>query len=248
MPLNILAVDDSKTIRTIVKKAFKPYDCEVFEAENGADGLTAAMRIKPDLIVLDITMPVLNGIEMLTKLKSDQNLKNIPVIMLTAESGKDNVMLIMKMGVNNYIVKPFKDVQLIERVQKVITLKPRADKPSEEQSKKYFSPDGVCTVFILPAKISRETIAEIELVSQAKIEEIKTPEKNKMIFDFSQVSEISVPLVKLVVVVAQSCKKAGVQTRVACPAALSKALKEFQETNDLIIHDSLDEAKAAFSS
>jgi YesN/AraC family two-component response regulator len=156
-------------------------------------------------------------------------------------------MQIMKMGVTNYIVKPFKDVQLIERVKKVVSLKPRADKPSEEQANKYFSPDGVCTVFILPAKISRETIAEIEWVSQARIEEIKIPGKNKMIFDFSQVAEISVPLVRLVVAVAQSCKKAGIQTRVACPAALCKELKEFQETNDFMIHDSLDEAKAAFS-
>jgi len=102
MPLKVLTVDDSKTIRMIVKKAFKPYDCELVEAENGQIGLDTAAREKPDLIILDITMPVMTGIEMLERLKKDDELKAIPVIMLTAESGKDNVMQIVKMGVQNY--------------------------------------------------------------------------------------------------------------------------------------------------
>ena len=65
MALTVLTVDDSKTIRMIVKKAFRPYDCKVLDAENGVEGLAMANRERPDLIVLDITMPVMNGIEML---------------------------------------------------------------------------------------------------------------------------------------------------------------------------------------
>ena len=68
MSYKILTVDDSRTIRMIVKKAFKPYDCTLVEAENGMEGLAAATKEKPDLIVLDITMPVMTGIEMLGKL------------------------------------------------------------------------------------------------------------------------------------------------------------------------------------
>ncbi|MDL2275455.1 response regulator, partial [Desulfosarcina sp. OttesenSCG-928-G10] len=71
---------------------------------------------------LDITMPVMTGIEMLEKLKADPALKDIPVIMLTAESGKENVMQIVKMGVKDYIVKPFKGEQLIERAQNILNL------------------------------------------------------------------------------------------------------------------------------
>ena len=103
MTPKILTVDDSKTIRMIVKKAFKSYDCELIEAENGQDGLALASREKPDLIILDITMPVMTGVEMLEKMQADPHLKEIPVIMLTAESGKDNVMTIVKMGVKDYI-------------------------------------------------------------------------------------------------------------------------------------------------
>lgn len=124
MAYKILTVDDSKTIRMIVKKAFKPYNCELFEGENGVEGLALAAKEQPDLIILDITMPVMTGIEMLGKLKAESDLKDIPVIMLTAESGKENVMQIVKMGVKDYIVKPFKGEQLIERAKNILKLKP----------------------------------------------------------------------------------------------------------------------------
>lgn len=124
--MKILSVDDSKTIRLIVKRAFAPYDCTVIEACNGEEGLATAAAQKPDLIVLDITMPVMDGVTMLTKLKESPDLKGIPVIMLTAESGRENVAYIAKLGVRDYLVKPFQDAQLIEKVQRVIPLQPKA--------------------------------------------------------------------------------------------------------------------------
>jgi len=127
MALKVLIVDDSKTIRMIVKKAFKPYDCELFEAENGQVGLELAAGEKPDLIILDITMPVMTGVEMLEKMKADPLLKDIPVIMLTAESGKDNVMAIVKMGVIDYMVKPFKGEQLTDRVKKQFPIEEKTE-------------------------------------------------------------------------------------------------------------------------
>ncbi len=125
MAYKILTVDDSKTIRMIVKKAFSPYNCNVLEAENGVEGLALAAKEKPDLIILDITMPVMTGIEMLEKLKAEKDLKDIPVIMLTAESGKDSVMKIVKMGIKDYVVKPFKGDQLIDRVKGILKLAPK---------------------------------------------------------------------------------------------------------------------------
>lgn len=126
MPIKILSVDDSKTIRMIVKRTFGPYDATVLEACNGEEGLATATAQRPDLIILDITMPVMDGVTMLTKLKEDPNLKQIPVIMLTAESGRENVAYIAKLGVRDYLVKPFQDAQLIEKVNRVVTLQPKA--------------------------------------------------------------------------------------------------------------------------
>jgi len=122
MQHKILTVDDSKTVRIIVKKAFKAYDCEIVEATNGVEGLAAA-KGQPNLILLDVTMPVMDGVEMLTKLKADPQTRGIPVIMLTAEGGRDNVLKIAKIGIRDYIVKPFKDDALIQKVSKVLELK-----------------------------------------------------------------------------------------------------------------------------
>jgi two-component system cell cycle response regulator len=125
MPAKILSVDDSKTIRMIVKRTFAPYEATVLEAGNGEEGLATAAAEKPDLIILDITMPVMDGVTMLGKLKEDPELKGIPVIMLTAESGRENVAFIAKLGVRDYLVKPFEDEQLIEKVSRVVTLTPK---------------------------------------------------------------------------------------------------------------------------
>ena len=126
MTPKILSVDDSKTIRIIVGRAFRAYDCQVCEATNGEEGLAAAARERPDLIILDITMPVMDGVTMLTQLKQTEGLKAIPVIMLTAESGRENVLQIAKLGVRDYLVKPFKENELIEKVGRIIPLPVKA--------------------------------------------------------------------------------------------------------------------------
>ena len=125
MAIKILSVDDSKTIRLIVGRAFKGYECQMCEAGNGEEGLAVAAREKPDLIILDVTMPVMDGVTMLTKLKEDPELKAIPVIMLTAESGRENVLQIARLGVRDYLVKPFKEDQLIEKAGRIVTLQKR---------------------------------------------------------------------------------------------------------------------------
>lgn len=125
MPHKILSVDDSLTIRMLVKRSFKNYDCVVIEACNGEEGLAAIAKDRPDIIFLDITMPVMDGVTMLTKLKENPDLKSIPVIMLTAESGRENVAYIAKLGVRDYLVKPFKDEQLIEKAGRVLKLEPK---------------------------------------------------------------------------------------------------------------------------
>jgi len=125
MTLQILTVDDSTTIRKIVRRALDNFNCEILEAQNGVEGLATANKEKPDLIILDITMPVMTGIEMLQRLKEQTQLQAIPVIMLTAESGKEAVTRAVRMGIKDYIVKPFKGPELVQRIQKHIRLMPK---------------------------------------------------------------------------------------------------------------------------
>ena len=246
MTLKVLTVDDSKTIRMIVKKAFKEFDCEMFEAENGVEGLATAAKVKPGLIVLDITMPVMNGIEMLGRLKEEDALKDIPVIMLTAESGKDNVMQIVKMGVKDYMVKPFKGKDLIERVEKIIELAPKPDEgDAEAEANKYFSQVEDVAVLALPTRVTRPVTVEVEGDLQAKLKEMAEAKMNKLILDLCKVAETNVLLIKLIISTLQRCQAARVAIRVVASAKQGEELKSFQETSDIQIANTLAEAQAA---
>ena len=145
----ILAVDDSRTIRLVIAKAFKSFDCEVLEACNGVEGLAVAAKEKPDLIILDVSMPVMDGYEMLTKLKSDPELRGIPVIMLTAETSRDSVVKIAKAGVRDCLIKPFKEETIIDRAGRVIDLKPKGGPGTK--SKRFDDPLKILVVDDKPA-------------------------------------------------------------------------------------------------
>ena len=248
MTLKVLAVDDSKTIRKIVSKAFSTYDCEVLEAENGIEGLSTASREKPDLIVLDITMPVMNGVEMLGKLKGQPDLKDIPVIMLTAESGKDNVMQIVKMGVRDYMVKPFKGEQLIERVMKILTLQPKAAAAAspDSVSSPYFSIVDDIQIVTLPEKSDRATLMEIEGDFNQSLKTMAGAGCGKLILDSRKVKEINMLVIKFVLSVVQNCQKTKIHLRIVGSAALGNELKGFQETSGFSVNTSVEEAKATF--
>jgi two-component system cell cycle response regulator len=149
MPTKILTVDDSMTIRLIIRQSLKQYDCQVLEASNGVEGLSAASREKPDLIVLDLTMPVMDGYEMLTRLKLDPDLKNIPIIMLTSEASRENVLRIAKVGVRDYLVKPFRKDEIIERINRIVPLKLKES--SLSRPKKFDDPVQILAVDDMPA-------------------------------------------------------------------------------------------------
>ncbi len=247
MALKILTVDDSKTIRMIVKKAFRPYDCEMFEGENGIEGLAMVSKEKPDLIILDITMPVMSGTEMLEKVKSEPSSKDIPVIMLTAESGKDNVMNIVKMGVKDYMVKPFKGEQLIERVQKLFELESKIEEETvENMAKKYFSLEDGIQILVLPPKITRPISVEIDGHLKTKLEEMKSSGLNKFILDLRKVSETNVSLIKLTLLIMKKCEKEAISTRLVGSPNVGKELKSFQETSEIPIDFVIDDAIANF--
>jgi DNA-binding response OmpR family regulator len=250
MGLKVLTVDDSKTIRMVVKKAFKTFDCELFEGENGVEGLAAAAREKPDLIVLDITMPVMDGKEMLAKLKGEPALKNIPVIMLTAESGKDNVMEIVKMGVRDYMVKPFKGEELIERATKLVKLKPRKAgeeaKSEKHKAQKFYTIDGDVQYLVLPAAVNKEVIAEVTGHLKTDMGKAADAGKKRLIFNLSKLPEINISIIKLIIMVIEKCRETQTRLRLVGNPKLSNELKGFQETAELPIHLSLEEAKASF--
>jgi chemosensory pili system protein ChpA (sensor histidine kinase/response regulator) len=124
MPPQILVIDDSKAVRLIIKKVLTPYDCVVNEATNGFTGLFAMERTLPDLLLIDIAMPTMDGDEMLAMLKSNPQLSGIPVIMLISSTDNKVLPRITKLGVNAMLKKPFTEAVALETIRGVIKLKP----------------------------------------------------------------------------------------------------------------------------
>ncbi len=102
----VLLVDDTEVIRVVVSAFLRRFQCTVVEAVNGRVGLEKARELKPDLILLDVEMPEMDGIEALRHLRADPATQALPVIMLTAQSSKEVVMQAARHGVLAYIVKP----------------------------------------------------------------------------------------------------------------------------------------------
>ena len=122
MTPRILSIDDSKTIRLMLARLFRPFACELLEAANGEEGLAVASRANPDLIILDYNMPVMDGIAMLRKMREDPGMKRTPVIMLTADSGLQSVATVARLGVRDYVTKPFREEELLAKVGRIIPL------------------------------------------------------------------------------------------------------------------------------
>ena len=118
--MNVLVVDDAATMRRIVRGLLRELGLKnIREAEDGAIALESLKTHKMDLVVSDWSMPNMNGLELLQEMKADGGLKHIPVLMVTAESKKENIMQAVQAGVSNYIVKPFNSQTLEEKLHKI---------------------------------------------------------------------------------------------------------------------------------
>ena len=135
MPPKVLTIDDSKTLRMIVRGTLAPFGVEIVEAENGAIGVDQAKAHNPDVILLDYNMPVMDGNETLRALKKEDSTKDIPVIMLTTEAGQQMVVELAKVGLAGYIVKPFDKEDLVAKVHGIFPLYEGPAPPSAEELK-----------------------------------------------------------------------------------------------------------------
>ncbi len=119
--LKFLIVDDFSTMRRIVRGLLKEMGCHnAEEAEDGAVALNMLKSAKYDFVVSDINMPNMNGFELLNAIKKDDGLKHLPVLMVTAEARKEDIVRAAQEGAAGYIVKPFTKATLEEKVQKIM--------------------------------------------------------------------------------------------------------------------------------
>ncbi|HJV94427.1 MAG TPA: chemotaxis response regulator CheY, partial [Albitalea sp.] len=119
--MKFLIVDDFSTMRRIVRGLLKEIGYNnAEEAEDGAVALNMLKNAKFDFVVSDINMPNMNGFELLAQIKQDESLKHLPVLMVTAEARKEDIVRAAQDGAAGYIVKPFTKATLEEKVQKIM--------------------------------------------------------------------------------------------------------------------------------
>lgn len=116
----ILLADDEEDIKTVVRMFLEAQGFEVITAFDGLDALDKARLEKPDLILLDIMMPVLDGFEVCKRLKEGKHTAGIPIVILSAAAHIDSVNRGLQMGAEDYIVKPFEPEKLYEKINEVL--------------------------------------------------------------------------------------------------------------------------------
>jgi two-component system chemotaxis response regulator CheY len=118
-PLRVLIVDDSSVMRKIVQRSLRQAGvelAEVLEAGNGVEALAAMQETRVDLILSDINMPTMDGLELVRQLQSVENAKGVPIVMITTEAGESHVVQALADGARGYIRKPFTPDQIKERI------------------------------------------------------------------------------------------------------------------------------------
>ena len=119
MSKEILIVDDSPSVRRMVSMTLQQAGYTVAEAVDGAKGLEAAKARRYDMVITDQNMPNMTGLELLQNIRQNSGCTDMPVLMVTAEGLKENVLEAVKAGVSNYVVKPFTAEVLQEKIETI---------------------------------------------------------------------------------------------------------------------------------
>ncbi|MFM8831163.1 MAG: response regulator [Spartobacteria bacterium] len=122
----LLCVDDSQLVQSLVARELESYEVELHFASDGAAGLECCLREMPDLVMLDLRMPVMNGIEFLKKWKAELGFADTRFIIMTSETARDIVQEVLSFGISDYIAKPFSGKTLVGRLSQHVLLRRRA--------------------------------------------------------------------------------------------------------------------------
>lgn len=121
----ILVVDDEINILTIMEARLRGNGYDVIMASDGQEGLVKARNEKPDLIILDIMLPKLDGYKVCRLLKADEQYKQIPIILLSARTQDSDMEIGKQQGADAYVTKPFTSDVLLNKIQELLTVKPQ---------------------------------------------------------------------------------------------------------------------------
>lgn len=117
----VMVVDDSVTVRKVTSRLIERQGWEVVTAKDGVDAINQLQDIYPDIMLLDIEMPKMDGFEVLSTVRRDERLKDLPIVMITSRTGAKHKEQAMELGVNNYLGKPFQEASLLSTIEEVLS-------------------------------------------------------------------------------------------------------------------------------
>jgi chemosensory pili system protein ChpA (sensor histidine kinase/response regulator) len=119
-PTLVMVVDDSVTVRKVTSRLLERNGMNVLTAKDGVDAISQLQEHKPDIMLLDIEMPRMDGFEVATLMRHDEHLKDLPIIMITSRSGEKHRERALAIGVNEYLGKPYQESLLLESIAKLV--------------------------------------------------------------------------------------------------------------------------------
>ena len=156
----ILVVDDNADLRSYVSGILRKQGYQVWTAHNGAEGFQVAQNRRPHLIVTDLMMPIVSGLDLIQMIRQDEDLKGIPVVLLTAKADEETRIEGAELGADAYLSKPFNDRELLAEVRNLLALK--ANEQRVAQLNTYLT-ESVLKRFLPPALVQRAAKGELLL-------------------------------------------------------------------------------------
>jgi DNA-binding response OmpR family regulator len=119
-PRKILLVDDSETILQMEQMILEPKSYKLIMARDGEEGVAKALESNPDLILMDVVMPKMNGFEAVKKLRANQQTRAVPIVMVTSKAEAESMEAGYKSGCSDYIIKPIDGLELVAKVKNLL--------------------------------------------------------------------------------------------------------------------------------
>ncbi len=116
----IIVIDDSITMRKVTARILERHNIQVVTAKDGLDAVAMLQTQVPDLAILDIEMPRMDGFEVVAHVRNQQSLRGLPIIMVTSRGGEKHRERAMKLGVNDYLTKPYQEEQLMQSIRRIL--------------------------------------------------------------------------------------------------------------------------------
>ena len=123
--MKILSIDDSRMVHMVIKRALKDYDVEVITAFNGQEGVEKARAENPELILMDVNMPVMGGLEALREIRQIPEFAQTPIVLFTADGSMETLDVAFEEGVTMNFIKPFSDEMLVSLLGTLVPLELR---------------------------------------------------------------------------------------------------------------------------